>query len=157
ELELLVEDHLVQLDRELLALRVRRDDRAVALDDRARGRHPVERLVRLGVGVDGNGTVGLEDEEAARPGEAGAEPPVVHDRALRHDETHRRVVARRIAAPPDGACHTMRPTATEGEPCSPKSLTPRTTSRWCCTSCAPSSGSAPSSSTGSMRSRCAPR
>ena len=63
ELDLGVVEHLVQRDLERLALGIGRDDRVVALRDRARRAHPVERLVRLRVGVDRDRTVGLQQHE----------------------------------------------------------------------------------------------
>src|SRR5205085_1375266 len=52
ELDPRVVHHFVQRDNERLALRVRCNDLVGALDDRAGRVHPVQRLVRLGIGVD---------------------------------------------------------------------------------------------------------
>ena len=80
---------LVQLDAQRLALRRARDDRAVGLLDRARRVHPVERLVRLGVGVDRDRAVGLAQHQPDRGREAGAEPAFVRHRAARDEQPHR--------------------------------------------------------------------
>ena len=102
ELERRVVQHLVQLDR--AASRPSGsvgDEHPVALADRARRVHPVERLVGLGVGVHRDRAVGLQDQEAQRRREPGPEASLVLDRAAGDEQTHRRVVARvRIRAGP---------------------------------------------------------
>ena len=67
---------------------VARDDHAVVLLDHARRVHPVERLVRLGVGVDRDRAVGLEQDEPGRRREPRAEPTFVFDRAAGDEQTH---------------------------------------------------------------------
>ena len=47
---------------------LRHRDHVAVLDDRARRAHPVQRLVRLGVGVDRHRAVGLEERAGARAG-----------------------------------------------------------------------------------------
>ena len=71
EVEGAVVEHLVQLDPQGLALRALGDDHAVALLDRARRAHPVQRLVGLGVGVDRDRAVGLQHEQPGRLRRAG--------------------------------------------------------------------------------------
>ena len=83
-----IQKHLVQLDREPLAARVGGDDRVRFLTDGAGWAHPVQRLVRLGVGVDGDRPVRLEQDQPLRGREPGTEPALVLDRAPRHDQPH---------------------------------------------------------------------
>ena len=65
--------------------------RAVLVDDDAvRGVHPVERLVRTAVGVDGDAAVGLDHDQPHRLGQVGREPAVVVDGAAGDHETHGR-------------------------------------------------------------------
>ena len=77
--------------------------RVVALHDRARRAHPVERLVRLRVGVDRDRAVGLQQHEANPGREARAEPALVGDRTTRDEQPHRRSLARGAMRPTPGA------------------------------------------------------
>ena len=65
------------------------DDPHVVVDSQLIGRvHPVERLVRAAVGVDGDATVGLDHDEAHRLGQVRVEPALVVDGAASDDEAH---------------------------------------------------------------------
>ena len=88
ERDVVIEQHLVQGDGEPFPARVRGDDGVRLLTNRARRAHPVERLVRLAVGVHGDRAVGLEQDQALRRREASAESAFVLDRASRHDQPH---------------------------------------------------------------------
>ena len=59
------------------------------LRHRARGRHPVERLVGAAVGVDEDRAVGLDHEQPGRQRKVGRQPSVVVDAALRNHHSHR--------------------------------------------------------------------
>jgi hypothetical protein len=83
-----VEHDIVQLDCETLTARIGGDDGAWLLPDRARWAHPVERLVRLRIGVHGDRAVSLEQDEPLRGRKPGTEPAFVLDRAPRHDQSH---------------------------------------------------------------------
>ena len=50
-----------------------------------RRHHPVERLVRAGVGVDGDASVGLHHHEPHTGRQHSRQPPAVGDRAARDD------------------------------------------------------------------------
>jgi hypothetical protein len=76
------------VDHERLLLGCRGSDPVVAMLDPARRAHPVEGLVRLGVGVHCDRAVGLEDHEAARGREPGTEAPLVLHGAVRHEHAH---------------------------------------------------------------------
>jgi MFS family permease len=58
------------------------------LGEPARGRHPVQRLVRAAVGMHEHRAVRLDDEQAQGLGEVGGEPADVVDAAPRDDEPH---------------------------------------------------------------------
>ena len=84
-----------ELNPQRLALRIPSDDLVVGLFDRARRVHPVERLVRLGVGVNRDRAVGLAHEQSHRAPEARAQPSLVDDRAAGDEQAHPRSLARR--------------------------------------------------------------
>ena len=88
-----VVQRFVDLDPEHLALGVGGDDGVVTLDDRARRVHPVERLVRLRVGVHRDRAVGLPEHETHSGRERRAEPAFVADRTSRDEQSHRRSLA----------------------------------------------------------------
>ena len=123
-----VGEHLVQLDVQRLALRVRRDQLGARLDDPARRAHPVERLVRAAVGVDRERPVGLEHDEPGAEGEARAEASGVLDRATGDEETH---------APESRAARATRATSrTVAAYVEPRpaggGVGGRATAAWCC-------------------------
>ena len=65
------------------------DDPVALLDpERARRAHPVQRLVRPVVAVDGHRAVGLDQNQPGRRREMRGEPTCVVDLAARNDETH---------------------------------------------------------------------
>ena len=64
---------------------------------RARGRHPVERLVGAAVGVHQHRPVGLDHQHPGRHRQVGGEPAGVVDLAARDDESHGRAEATRTA------------------------------------------------------------
>jgi hypothetical protein len=94
--------HLVDLDPQpVLGLRVLHDPDGrdalgclglVGLDlgHRARGRHPVQRLVRAAVAVHEHRAVGLDEQQAGRQRQVGGQPPVVVDAARRDHQSHDR-------------------------------------------------------------------
>ena len=72
----------------VIALDLSDDDPALLLDDRRGRRHPVQRLVAAGVGVDHDRPVGLDHDQAQGLGQVGGQPPRVLDLAAGDDETH---------------------------------------------------------------------
>ncbi len=86
--DVVVEQHLVQRDGEALSAGIGGDDRARLFADRAGRIHPVQRLVRLAVGMHRDRAIGLEQDQPLRRREPGAEPAFVLDRASRHDQPH---------------------------------------------------------------------
>ncbi len=83
-----VGDHLVQRDRQRLALLVGDDPPIGRHDERVRGVHPVQRLVRATVGVDGHAPVGLHHDQPRRLGQVGGQATRVVDRAASDHEAH---------------------------------------------------------------------
>ena len=85
-----VAQHLVEPDLEpvLRLSRRLRTTSASPLLDHGRRRHPVQRLVAAGVGVDEHGAVGLEDQQARRLGQEGRQTARVADFAAGDEQAH---------------------------------------------------------------------
>ena len=93
----------MQRDLELvLALDLAHDDRVAVLDHRGRRRHPVQRLVAAGVGVDEDRAVRLEHDQPQRLGQVGGQAAGVLDGAAGDDQTHRSGHPRPGSGRPEG-------------------------------------------------------
>src|SRR5665811_83341 len=78
-------------------------DDAVFIDafaQRAWRAHPVERLERTVIAVDGDGTVRLHEDQSVRHGQMGRKPSGIVDLAAGNDEPHLRL---RLTLPREGA------------------------------------------------------
>ena len=76
-------------------------------DERVRGVHPVQRLVRATVGVDGHAPVGLHHDQPRRLGEVGGQAAGVVDRAAGDHEAHARDANRAASARLDVVAHAL--------------------------------------------------
>ena len=74
-----------------------------ALAQRARRRHPVQRLVGAAVGVHEHRPVGLDHQHPGRHREVGGQPPGVVDLAAGYDESHGRAIYRGCPERTDGS------------------------------------------------------
>ena len=80
--------HFEQVDDQLLALGVGHNPVVTIVGDGVGSVHPVERLIRAAVGMNGNATIGFHHDEANRFGEMSREAPVVINGAASDNKTH---------------------------------------------------------------------
>ena len=85
-----VADHLVQVDRQGLLLRVGHHPVVAVVDERVRSVHPVERLVGAAVGMDRHTAIGLHHDQPGGLGQVGVESTGVVDGTASDHQTHGR-------------------------------------------------------------------